>query len=351
MIKKPLLLILLITLTLTSALLVKLAFSKGWFISYLSVNKPVSPDLLILEGWVSDTTIHLAAKEFHDGNYARILTSGAPTDPNYLLPEDGYLEFSFSGQSVNLNSEDTISFTLRGTPVQGTYPEYKIFINNQLLKSGFTDALWKRYSFILDSAISVEKISVSFTNDAHYLGEDRNMEVKCLFINSVQYRARSRHVLHYKLSDSHRLNPLPTYFSSVAEKCAYELQKQGIPEHVIEAVPSPVSEQNRTLASAIVLAYHLEKKSLPLTAVNIMSEGIHARRTWISYRFALDYLSDAVGIICVPPARSYHPDLQSYTNKEILRELMSIVYYKFFFNKNRYRKELIQLYQDYQQAA
>ncbi len=346
MIKKPLILILLITLALSSAIVVKLAFSKGWFTSYLSVNKPVSPDLLILEGWVSDTTIRLAAKEFQDKAYARILTSGAPTDPNYLLPEDGYLEFNFSEQPVNLNSKDTISFTLRGTPVKGTYPEYNIFINDQLLKSGFTSVSWKRYSFILDSATSAEKISISFTNDAHYLGEDRNMEVKCLFINSTQFLARSRQVIHYKLSDSQRLYPVPTYFGSVAEKCANTLRKQGIPEQKIEAVPSPVSEQNRTLASAIVLANHLEKNKLPITTVNIMSEGIHARRTWISYRFALGHQSDAVGILCVPPARSYNPDLQSYTNKEILRELGSIVYYKFFFNKKRYRKKLIQLYQD-----
>lgn len=84
----------------------------------------------------------------------------------------------------------------------------------------------------------------------------------------------------------------------------------------------------------------MEKQALRFSSVNIMSEGIHARRTWISYRFALRDQADEVGIISVPSARSYNPDLQEYTNMEILSELASILYYKFFFNKKRYRKEL-----------
>ncbi|GAG97652.1 unnamed protein product, partial [marine sediment metagenome] len=77
---------------------------------------------------------------------------------------------------------------------------------------------------------------------------------------------------------------------------------------------------------------------------NIMSEGIHARRTWMSYKFALRNQADAVGIISVIPAQTYNSAIKTYSKKEIVRELSSILYYKFFFNKRRYRKKLIQQY-------
>jgi hypothetical protein len=348
MIKKKHLAFLLILIIISSAIVVKLAFSNGWFVTYLSVNSPVSPELLIVEGWVSDPTIQLAAKEFHDMGYTRILTSGSPTDPNYLISEDGYLEFSFINQPLNLHKYDTISFILSGTPAQGTYPEYLISVNDQPVETGFTSGSWKTYTHILDSATTAEKISISFINDAHYMGDDRNLQVKCLNVNHSLYLARSSGVLHYDKSDQQRLNPRSTNFGSVAELCAHKLQKEGIPHHQIEVVPSPVSGRNRTLASAIVLSEYLYQKNLPYNKVNIISEGIHARRTWLSYKFALRNKTSVVGIICVPPARSYHTGTHSYTNKEILKELTSIVYYTILFNKNRYRKRFIREYRSNQ---
>ena len=334
----------LFVLILSSAIFVKLAFSKSWFISYLSLNRPVSPELLILEGWVSDTTLRLAAKEFHEKSYVHILTSGSPTDPYYLLAEDGYLEYSFVDQPLSLHKNDTISFTLKGTPVQLTYPEYTISVNDQQVSSGFTTGSWDTYSHIMDSATSAEIIRISFVNDTYLMGEDRNLQVKSMNINSTQYLARSKNVLNYKLSDHQRTHPLLTYFTSLAEECAHELQEEGIPKNLIDAVPSPVSQNNRTLASAIMLSSYFESRNLPYSQVNIISEGIHARRTWISYKFAFRKQVKEVGIICVNVDRSYNTGLPSYTHKEILRELGSIIYYKLFFNKNRYRKKLIHQY-------
>lgn len=338
--KKPLILIFLLILALSSAVLLKLSLSRGWLVSYLAVSKPASPEILVLEGWVSDTTVRLAAREFQDGSYSRIFTSGSPTNPNYLLAEDGYLEFTFQKKALRLQSKDTISFTLRGSPVQGTYPEFKIHINDREVSGGFAGSSWETYSYIIPSFTEAEKISISFINDSHHMGEDRNLEVKCLLVNSDIFKARSSNVQHFKLSDHQRLSPRLTFYASVAEECAHDLQKQGIPAELIDAVPSTVSIKNRTLASAIKISSHIEEQALRVSSVNIMSEGIHARRTWISYRFALRDQADDIGIISVPSARSYNPDLQEYTNREIMRELVSILYYKFIFNKKRYRKEL-----------
>ena len=342
MIKNTHLIILLNIFIFTSAIIIALAFYKDWFESFLSVNNPVSPELLIVEGWVSDSTIIVAAKEFEDKRYSGIITSGSPIDSSYLLSENGFLDFNFSSQTVLLQKNDTLSFDLKGSPVQGIYPEYLIFINDQKIAGGITSDSWKTYQHILDSSFFAERISISFINDEHYMGEDRNMEVQCLDLQNSHYPVRSKDVLHYQSSDYQRKHPILTNFASVAEICAHKLQLEGIPEQAIEVVASPVSDKNRTLASAIVISNYLEDQNLPYTSINILSEGIHARRTFISYKFALGKQSEELGIICVTSDRSYNTGLKSYANKEVLKELVGIAYYKLFFNKRRYRKELIQ---------
>ncbi len=345
MIKNSHLIILLNIFIFSSAILMALAFYKDWFESYLSVNKPVSPEILIVEGWVSDSTIELAAKEFHDKKYSGILCSGSPIDSAYLLSENGFLDFNFSSQSVLLHKNATLSFVLKGTPAKGIYPEYRIFVNDRKVAGGFISESWETYEHSLDSSFIAERISISFVNDAHYMGEDRNMEVQSLDLQNAHYPARSENVLHYESSDYQRKNPILTNFASVAEICAHKLHMKGIPDEVIEVVASPVSDKNRTLASAIFISKYLEDQNLPYASVNIMSEGIHARRTWISYKFALRNQVDAVGIISITPATQiYNPAIQVYPNKEVLRELASILYYKFFFNKKHYRKTLAKQY-------
>lgn len=344
MIKKTYFIILLNVFILTSAILLALAFYEDWFESYLSMNKPVSPELLVVEGWVSDSTITLAAKEFQDKKYSAILTSGSPIDSAYLLSENGFLDFNFSSQTLLLQKNDTLSFVLKGSPVLGIYPEYLVFVNDQKVAGGFTSESWTSYQHTLESNFIAERISISFINDEHFLGEDRNMEIKSLALQDSLYPARSDEVLHYRRSDYQREQPILTNFASVADICAHKLHMEGVPDQVIDEVASPVSDKNRTLASAIVISNYLEDQNLPYTSINIMSEGIHARRTWLSYKFALRNQADAVGIISVLPIRSPNPSLKPYSKKEIVRELSSILYYKFFFNKRRYRKELIQKY-------
>ena len=329
---------------LTSAILIALAFYLDWFESYLSVNNPVSPELLIVEGWVSEPTISAAAKEYQDKKYSGIFTSGSPIDSAYLLSENGFLDFNFSPQPVSLQKNDTLSFILKGSPVKGIYPEYLVFVNDQKVAGGFTSESWKTYQHTLDSSFFAERISISFINDEHFMGEDRNMEVKCLDLQKSTYPARSDDVIHYRSSDYQREHPILTNFSSVADICAHKLYLEGIPDQEIEEVASPVSDKNRTLASAIVISNFLENQNLPYKSFNIMSEGIHARRTWMAYKFALRNQADAVGIICVPPSRRVNSTLKPYSKKEIVRELSSILYYKFFFNKRRYRKELNRQY-------
>jgi len=337
---KKIILLTLITLAISSALFLKLGFSKGWFVSYLSFNRPLKAELLVVEGWVSGSTIQLAAQEFQDKTYAQILCSGSPTDPYYILSENGLLEFSFKNQPLRLEGNDSLSFLLKGSPVQGIYPEYLITVNEQILFKGMVNSQEELYSLVLDTSILALTVNIHFLNDTHFMGEDRNLEVKSLCINGTEYPARSVRVNQYGQHDHQKLKPRSTNFASVAEICASELRKEGIPGHLIKVVPSPVSNRNRTLASAIIISDYLDSQDLPYSRLNIISEGIHARRTWLAYKFAFRKQNRELGIISIPQSGNNNQQA-SHDNKEILKELTSIVYYKLFFNKSKYKKQLI----------
>jgi hypothetical protein len=52
--------------------------------SFLSVNHPITADVLIVEGWLPDYAMHGAVEEFKRGRYKYILTSGE-ADPDLRL--------------------------------------------------------------------------------------------------------------------------------------------------------------------------------------------------------------------------------------------------------------------------
>jgi len=52
---------------------------------FLSLNRPVEAECLVVEGWVSDYALEFAAKEFRHGQYRRLYTTGGPlTKASYL---------------------------------------------------------------------------------------------------------------------------------------------------------------------------------------------------------------------------------------------------------------------------
>ncbi len=58
-----------------------------------------------------------------------------------------------------------VSFIIKGSPSQGVFPEYIIFINDQQVFSGFCSGIWKPCFYVMDSALKAETISILYTND------------------------------------------------------------------------------------------------------------------------------------------------------------------------------------------
>ena len=122
-------------------------------------------------------------------------------------------------------------------------------------------------------------------------------------------------------------------FKSFAALGAATLKKLGIPDSILNEVPAPSVQKDRTYTSAMALKTWLTLKNKQYSSVNILTLGIHARRSGILFKKALGNSTD-VGIISITD-RDYNPDTW-YTSscglKMVITELISYLYTKASFS-------------------
>jgi hypothetical protein len=110
------------------------------------------------------------------------------------------------------------------------------------------------------------------------------------------------------------------------------LQKAGIPREAVQMVPSHVNGRERTYSSAIVLRDWFRKHNTPVYSINVLTEGVHARRTRLLYQKAVGR-NVTVGIIAVSNP-DYNPkQWWRYSDgvREVIGESIAYIYAKFFF--------------------
>jgi hypothetical protein len=95
-------------------------------------------------------------------------------------------------------------------------------------------------------------------------------------------------------------------FESQAEVAADALRREGIPPERIFTVPSPASAQDRTFLSAVMVREFAAARGRPVDALDVFSQGPHARRSWRLYRLAFGPGVE-IGVRAAPPP-SYPPE-------------------------------------------
>lgn len=124
------------------------------------------------------------------------------------------------------------------------------------------------------------------------------------------------------ISDSH------TYASIAADV----LKRKGIPAERLQMAPSHVMERDRTYGSAVALRDWMREHGVSVASMNVVTEGAHARRTWLLFQevFGKDV---KVGIISIP-SPDYDPHRwwrYSEGVREIIDESVAYFYAKFLF--------------------
>jgi hypothetical protein len=87
-------------------------------------------------------------------------------------------------------------------------------------------------------------------------------------------------------------------YKTYAELGAATLVHMGINKSAVEAVPSPFVRQDRTYSSAVALKNRLHLQALRETDINLVSLGVHARRSQLLFQKAFGEDS-RVGIIAI----------------------------------------------------
>ena len=114
------------------------------------------------------------------------------------------------------------------------------------------------------------------------------------------------------------------------------LKKNGLPNELVQMVPSRVMDRDRTYGSAVALRNWFREHNMPVSGIDVVTEDLHARRTRLLFQKALGH-DVAVGIIAVP-----NPDYDaghwwrySAGVKDIVSEATAYVYAKLFFYPER----------------
>src|SRR5947199_6348101 len=76
------------------------------------------------------------------------------------------------------------------------------------------------------------------------------------------------------------------------------LRKNGLASGSVQMVPSRVIDRDRTFGSAVALRHWLRDHDIKVSGINVLTENVHARRSWLLFQKALGK-SASVGIIAV----------------------------------------------------
>jgi uncharacterized SAM-binding protein YcdF (DUF218 family) len=118
-----------------------------------------------------------------------------------------------------------------------------------------------------------------------------------------------------------------TDHDSFADVAAATLRKLGAPHPAVIAVPTTERYRNRTYESAVALRNYLATHQLHPDAINLVTEGTHARRSRLCFRRALGR-DVRVGVISIPNRDYDSNQWWRYSSgiKTILGESLAVLY-------------------------
>jgi hypothetical protein len=110
------------------------------------------------------------------------------------------------------------------------------------------------------------------------------------------------------------------------------LVRHGLPREAVTAVSAPASAQDRTFLSAVMVREWLESAHMPVERFDLVSVGVHSRRSWVLYRAAFSPRVQ-VGIIALRPT-TYDPEAWWSTSvgvKTVVPEALAWLWTALFF--------------------
>jgi len=122
-------------------------------------------------------------------------------------------------------------------------------------------------------------------------------------------------------------------YKTWASLTAARLKILGIPpEKIISTLQSVINKKDRTYYSVLALNERFKKDNLLVKSMDVVSLGVHARRTWTLYKKV--FAPASVGIIAIKPKR-YDPLkwwLYSAGVRSVISEMIAYLYVRLIFS-------------------
>ncbi|HYX09445.1 MAG TPA: carbohydrate-binding domain-containing protein [Bacteroidales bacterium] len=331
--------VILVLLIIISAVLIIFA-AQPKIRSFLTPNKPVAANILVVEGWLSDSSLSVAKNEFIENKYDYLLTTGEPLPAAFELYQNGALNFTIPEKIRTLKQgTHTLIINAWGTRAGNSGPEMRIRIDRKVAGEFSVGLRKKNYRIDFESSQIPHEVTVLFTNNAHIGNEDRNLFVESIWLDGKRFPARSEYT-RYVINWNHATKTIETNNLSFAAKAASRLIQMGIDSNKVISLPTPYVNWFRTFTSAVVVTEWMKKHQPAVKGINICSQGNHSRRTWLLYRRAFQD-SINIGIITIPEPEYYKEDRLNpkFGVINIWREFTGYLYMKYIFNyKRKYNK-------------
>jgi uncharacterized SAM-binding protein YcdF (DUF218 family) len=121
-------------------------------------------------------------------------------------------------------------------------------------------------------------------------------------------------------------------YNTSANQGAARLRAEGLAPDRIQAVPSRISDRDRTYSAARALRDWLNEHHSSVRAINVLTQDVHARRTRLLFEKALGERTN-VGVIAVgnPDYDATHWWRYSEGVRDVISETIAYIYAKFFF--------------------
>jgi hypothetical protein len=295
---------------------------------FLDLHRPSNPGILIVEGWLPEHALDQAKKEFLSRNYRMLLTTGFPYHDGFLMGSGGKMEFDM-GKSI-IPSHDSlyvISLLIRGTKARHEFAHIRLYADSIKLGENYTTR--KKREFIYRAKMSRPPciIRVEFDNDTYSNYRDRNLYFYSVSVNNQIFPANNEKVAYSELRNGayhfrQHLN------SSTAVNAYNYLINNGMPDSLMAAVESLNIYKSKTYTSAMDVKRWMLEKGFPKNqSITIFTQGMHARRSYISFKKAFGNEAE-IGVISLPDP------LIAKTNwwktckgwKKVLYETVGVVY-------------------------
>jgi len=299
---------------------------------FLSPTKRLKDtSVLVIEGWIPDYALKEAVQEFNTHNYQRLITTGGPLVTDYRAFIGGKLHFSIPDSLHKRVSGHPLLVQAQGSYVSGESAHFTLWVNDTVyIGETFTSNRMTTYRFPMDSCITeVKTVHIHFDNDKMTRTQDRDLFLRNITVGRTSIRYNSGIMLYEQHwpDEVKNIRILPTY----AENAAADLIRLGIDSSKISVVTSLPVHTHKTFHAASALKTYLLQQQV--SSFNLLSVGVHTRRSWLTYQKALGN-TFSIGIISVEN-KTYDPDywwLKKNITKGVLREAAKYLYIRFWFS-------------------